>query len=191
MTWPWTNLKKLLTKRLENYELSGKSYINIDELLEDIKNRDPWPWYKRVYMNIMWTLNDWSWYLYRLWKPCHNDVRKSIPRHWIGYDDLILRINFAMFIEYYTKSYLAYEEDKLAFNEEFSKWVEDTINYISVRRDRMLKKIEDTYPTEAELQDDTIRRELYGRVSQLEKELYDKDSQYISDIIKYREQLWG
>jgi hypothetical protein len=55
----------------------------------------------------------------------------------------------------------------------------------------MLKKIDDTWPTEAELHDKDARRDLHARVHELEKELYDKDTEYLSGIIKHREQLWS
>ena len=189
MTWPWTNLKKLLEKRQEEFN-TEKTYT-IEEIIEEFRNRKPLPWYKKMYLHTWWRLNDCAWYLYRLWRPCHNSVRKSIPKHWIGYDELILAMNFAAFVEYYTKSYLAYDRDESLYTTEFNEWVEDTINYISVRRGRMLKKIDDTWPTEAELHDKDARKDLYARVHELEKELYDKDTEYLSGIIKHREQLWS
>ena len=56
--------------------------------------RDTLPHWYRVH--IAMPLRDLYWFIYRLIKPCHQDIRKVIPRQWADIASLIVDVNFAM-----------------------------------------------------------------------------------------------
>ena len=81
MTWPWTNMQKELQKRLKELDNPEtlKTCMPVEDVFAMIKNRPPLKWYQKLWNKIHFTTYDSVWYVYRLFKPCHQKIRNTIP----------------------------------------------------------------------------------------------------------------
>jgi hypothetical protein len=69
--------------------------------------------------------------------------------------------------------------------------LEGAYKYITIDRPALEQKIENAYPDLANYPSSkTTYSKLYGKVDKLEKELKDRDTEVITELIKRREGLW-
>jgi hypothetical protein len=78
-----------------------------------------------------------------------------------------------------------------AKHKKFAKWLEQSYKYVVHERKILEKKIEAAYPNLCKIKSSkTTYKELYGKVGELEKEMFDKDTKVIYELLKNREFLW-
>lgn len=184
-TWPWTNLRKELEKRSDTQE--HVSFASVDEMMEHIKSIKT-PWYESIYNNIMWTLNDWVWYLYRQIRPCHAAVRDAIPKSWVDDVELIRDVNFAIIKEFYEKEsntvdWTAHEE-----HQAFYAWLQASYEYIT--SGRMLKEGELQQAWER-VDGGVVGVARYAQVDAIEDHITQQDDAILVQMMRYRKYFWS
>lgn len=135
----------------------------------------------------------WYYKIRTIFKPQHNRIRKSIPRYWIDLDGVLIAVNFEILKSFYEDEYkdglIDWNSD--AKHKKFAKWLNNAYKYITEERKNLEKQIENAYPDLSKVKSGKkTYKELYGRVDELEKEMFDKDTKVIYELLKNREFLW-
>jgi len=164
----------------------------------------------------MWDLLPYSWrhyyydYVRPIFKPCHGRIRKSIPKTWSDISCLAVNVNFEMIKSFYEGEYknghVDWQSDD--WHKEFAEWLESAYKYITVERPelevnlsnaypsvRLLDRLEETYDSKGNkmytLKDDGIPYEVkYAEVNMIEKAIYDRDTDVLTQFIKRRDFFW-
>ena len=128
-----------------------------------------------------------------IYKPHHSRIRKAIPRYWYDLDYVAVMVNFEIIKSFYEDEYkdgpVDWNSDKA--HKDFAKWLEGAYKYITKDRPLLEKKTEDAYPDlDSYPTGKTSYNKLYGKVDKLEKELKDKDTDVIVEMINRREFMW-
>ena len=128
-----------------------------------------------------------------IFKPQHSRIRKVVPRYWMDLDYVLIAVNFEIIKSFYEEEYkdgpVDWNSDKV--HKEFAKWLEEAYKYITIDRPALEQKIENAYPDSANYPSGkTTYSKLYGKVDKLEKELKDRDTEVMTELIKRREGLW-
>lgn len=126
-------------------------------------------------------------------KPQHSRIRKSIPRHWMDLDYVLVMVNFEIIKSFYEDEYkdglIDWNSDES--HKKFSKWLEKAYKYITLERPRLEKKVEQSYPDLDKIESGKkTYKELYGKVDDYEKIIFDRDTEVIYELLKNREFLW-
>lgn len=177
-----------------NYNIFGKL---------DIFNALPYSWRHRWYDTIR-----------PIFKPQNKRIRKVIPKTWTDISSLIENVNFEFVKQFYEEEYVDGVVDWEQSGEhhiEFARWLEETYQYITIERPKLVKDMEDAYPptlsfdewlTPNEYRDDgTVKNytvtdrgktyeELYGKVNRIENLITDKDTEVLVEIVKRRQYFW-
>lgn len=169
----------------------------------------------------IWDLFDiiprtWRYYYYDyikpIFKPCHQKLRKSVPKTWVDLSEVLEIVNFQIIKSFYEEEYLAGIVDWEGSSEkhkEFALWLESAYKYITEERPALEKQRDDSYPDSRpfndcfkESEDSEGRRvfqyvplpgsyeDHYGEVNRLEKLIDDKDTEILIALIKNRDYLW-
>lgn len=174
--------------------------------------------YLRFKLDIwdIWDLFPYSWrhyywdYIKPIFKPCHQRIRKSIPRTWKDISHLLVDVNFEMIKAFYEEEYKKGIVDwgSDAWHKEFAEWLESAYNYIIVERPQLEKDLSNAYPSISliermeetfdekgnkcyTLKDDGIPYEVkYAEVNRIEKLIDEKDTDVLTQFIKRRDFLW-
>jgi hypothetical protein len=189
-TYPWTNLRKELQKRSEeakNNPEDVKCY-SVIELREMLKDYKPSFW-RGLWLDIQYKFNRFSWIVYRFFKPCHQRIRKVIPREWCDLTELTLKINFEI-----VKSFVEDEMDIINWESDdghrnAAHWLRTTYKYITEERAELLKAIDDAYDNI----DHDIKgyEEKYARVLRAEEKLNNRDKDFFIGLAEYRPYMWS
>lgn len=193
MMWPWTNLSKELTKRLEESKDESK-LIKIEDVFEHLKNLPKPNFFVRHYRNLTYYLNDRSWQIYRWFKPCHSKIRKTIPRGWKDLDYVIREMNFAALVEFYENEYDGCMEDpQFPFlneeNKKFDTWINAAYLYITEQREEMELEIQSISCWDLESVDS--KSECYDKLLEMETNLNKADTKILIEIIENRFKMWS
>ena len=184
-TWPWTNQEKELAKRLkESQKINFKAYT-VEEVFSYIR-RQKGP---SLYTKIIWKLNDWTWKIYRCFKPCNDHVRKAIPREsvWIG--ELLILTHFAMIKHFYENEmksveWFGYEG---TFRLDCRLWLEKSYWYIVRDRLDLEEQLHKSYPeVSAKSVVKGTYEEKYAETLRLEQLIKQNDDEVLHGLIKYR-----
>lgn len=184
-TWPWTNLRKELEKRLDTKEYV--SFVSVDEMMEHLKSIKT-PWYKSIYNNIMWTLNDWVWYLYRQVRPCHSAVRDAIPKTWMDDVELIRDVNFAIIKEFYEKESNTVDWDAHEEHKAFYAWLQSSYEYITSGR---LMKEEELQQAWKRVDSSVVGVARYAQIDAIEDQITQQDDAILVQMMRYRKYFWS
>jgi hypothetical protein len=189
-TYPWTNLKK----KLENISDMYKSNPNdvkcytVAELKEMLKDYKPSFW-KGVWMDVEYKFNRFCWIVYRFFKPCHQRIRKVIPREWCDLTELTLKINFEI-----VKSFVEDEMDIINWesddaHKQAAAWLRSAYKYITEERVELLIAIDNAY---ADVNHDIKDYyEKYSSVHKAEETLNNKDKEFLIGLAEHRPWLWS
>lgn len=146
-----------------------------------------------------------------IFKPRHQRIRKAIPKTWCDISSLIVNVNFEFIKSFYEDEYkngdIDWSSDKKHKN--FENWLIKAYRYITVERPILEQRLEGSYPpskplTEMfkpitdekgkkwfEMINDGIPYEVkYKNVIALEKEISQKDTKILTELIKNREFFW-
>lgn len=135
-----------------------------------------------------------AWYKVKhFFSPKHQDIRRAIPREWADISSLIVDVNFAMILDF--KKEVDQDTVNWASDDEhkkFIRWFSSAVNYINVERKKLLENLDKSYPPfplpkeMSKLSYD----ELYGEVNRIDKEIDDKDTAILKQMIDYRHFFW-
>jgi len=150
-----------------------------------------------------------------IFAPENNRIRKAIPRTWTDTSHLIEIINFEFIKSFYETEYLHGHTDWEGTGEHavaFAKWLESAYNYITIERPQLEKDMDNAYPPHQPLKEmfvpcetddkgkvkmfkmtprEESYEELYGEVNRLEQLIQDKDSDILTQLVKYRYFFWS
>lgn len=182
--WPWQSLQKELEKRFNESKDMKVETFSAESFFDELRNRPKPPFYVRWYNNIRWSLNDFSWDVYRFFKPCNKRLRKVIPKRWMDLDQIIRIVNFEIFLQFYEEEY---KDAQMEFDTEFVLWLEDGYRYLTIGRNGIQSKIEDEFDR---LRDLPYAQQKYDLIWELEREMDEKDTVILIGIIKYRGHFW-
>lgn len=151
-------------------------------------------------------------YIKPIFRPCHQKLRKSVPKTWVDLSEVLEIVNFQIIKSFYEEEYLAGIVDWEGTSEkhkEFAQWLESAYKYITEERPALEKQRDDSYPDSRpfndcfkESKDSEGRRvfqyvslpgsyeDHYGEVDRLEKLIDDKDTEILIALIKNRDYLW-
>jgi hypothetical protein len=184
-TWPWTNIKKELMKRSE-MEPTGQSFTSVDDMMNHIKSIK-YPWYKSAYNYVVWTLNDWTWDVYRWLRPCHAMVRNAIPKKYSDGVELIRQVNFAIIQEFYEEESSMVDWSAHEEHQKFYSWLQHAYEYIT--SGRLLKEQELNQAWE---NIDTNKPGLskYSHVQAIENQIEQQDDKILVEMMRNRKYFW-
>jgi hypothetical protein len=108
-------------------------------------------------------------------------------------DYVLIEVNFEIIKSFYEDEYkdgiVDWNSDSR--HKKFAKWLESAYFYITKEKPKLEKKIEKSYPDSSNIKlNKKTYKELYGKVDDLEKEIFDKDTKIINELLKNRQFLW-
>jgi hypothetical protein len=115
-----------------------------------------------------------------IWKPQHTRIRKAVPKHWMDLDHVLQEVNFEIIKSFYEDEYMAGIVDWEGTGGDalvFTKWLEEAYTYITSYRKVLEKQIDNAYPN-------------YKKVEKLEKEMEDRDTEVMIELVKWRRHMW-
>jgi hypothetical protein len=137
--------------------------------------------YEIINRFIPYKVRDFYWMKVKtIWAPKHSRIRKAVPRHWIDLDHVLQDVNFEIIKSFYEDEYkdgIVDWEGTGGEATEFVKWLEEAYTYITVYRKVLEKQIDNAYPN-------------YKKVEKLEKEMEDKDTKVLTELVKWRRHMW-
>lgn len=198
--YPWTS-QKTIDDHLQQACEEAKDPTNIkridciEEFFEEMRNRKT-PWYQSLWWSMEHWLHDTSWAVYRWFKPCHDPVRKAIPRAWSDCTQLILDVNFAIIKEFVEEEMdnVVWDDEARPILVEAGQWLRDSYEYIT--RGRAV--LEDSYHAALKSKDDLplaerkkmTYAEKYSEANKIEQEIEDRDEQVLVGMAKHRKWMW-
>ena len=150
-----------------------------------------------------------------IFAPQNKRYRNAIPRTWVDVSHLIEVVNFEFIKGFYEGEYLHGNTDWEGTGEHavaFARWLESAYDYITIERPQLEKDMDAAYPSfrpfnemfvPSETDDNgkvkmykMVHRkesyeELYGEVNRLEQLIQDKDSEVLTQLVKYRHFFWS
>lgn len=150
-----------------------------------------------------------------IFNPQNKRYRKIIPRTWSDVSHLIEIVNFEFIKGFYENEYLHGHTDWEGTGEhavEFALWLESAYDYITIERPQLEKDMDNAYPPHPPINEMFVPcetdekgkvkmfrmverkesyEELYGEVNRLEQLIQDKDTEILSQLIKYRHFFWS
>lgn len=163
-----------------NKNSSGK--LTWDDFYKKIKEIYPIQYFLRevVLDNINFYFRDIihqlrNYYIF-LFNPQHRDISKTIPRNWKDLCSIILDTNFAIIVSFYNEANESCVEwDYDESHRKFKTWLDDSYDYISVRRPILIDKMWDSYPE---------------KILEYEKLIDDSDTKILKEMVEYRNLFW-
>lgn len=146
-----------------------------------------------------------------IFKPSNSRIRKAIPRQYSDITGLIVDVNFEFIKAFYEDEYKANIVDWEATEQhsEFAKWLELSYKWITQRRPQLQKDMENAYPPSKsiddmfelktdesgrrlfEFKDDGVPYEVkYAEVNRIEELIDNKDTEILTELIKWRNYFW-
>ena len=139
------------------------------------------------------TISDAKYFIKAIFKPCHADIRKAIPREWNDICSLVIDVNFAMIVSFKKEADKSYVDWSGTENhQKFKDWLDASYKWITIEKPKLEKQKSDAYPPHPLPADMKHLKydELYERVNEIEKIIEDTDSKILKEMIDYREYMW-
>jgi hypothetical protein len=164
-----------------------KLNINNSKLSDLLGGKPSWQFRVRWFIQyeiirrIPYQIRDFYWMKVKtIWAPKHSRIRKAVPRHWMDLDHVLQEVNFEIIKSFYEDEYKAGIVDWEGTGGDslkFTKWLEEAYIYITSYRKVLEKQIDNAYPN-------------YKKVEKLEKEMEDKDTKILTELVKWRRHMW-
>lgn len=139
------------------------------------------------------TISDAKYFIKYIFKPCHADIRKAIPRQWNDICSLVVDVNFAMIVSFKKEADKSYVDWSGTENhQQFKAWLDASYKWITVDKPKLEKEMEEAhppYPLPPEMKD-LKYPELYGKVNEIAKIIEDTDTKILKELIDYRQYMW-
>jgi hypothetical protein len=150
-----------------------------------------------------------------IFAPQNDRYRKAVPRTWVDVSHLIEIVNFEFIKGFYEGEYLHGSTDWEGTGEhavEFARWLESSYDYITIDRPQLEKDLDAAYPPLPPLKDMFVPcetdengkvrmykmvddgrtyEEKYGEVNRIEQLIQDKDTDILTQLVKYRHFFWS
>ncbi len=191
MNWPWTTWKSILKELKKQSDKSHENpesmvrYKSVEDLFDDLKSKSYKP---SIFTRFKWWLNDFTWDVYRYFKPCHQEIRKSIPNRWTDITELIRIVNFEFLKSYHDHEMHNIEWNSDEYHRNFRDWINQAYVYITVERPKLEDDLSNAYPS---FGSKGTYEEKYGEVNRLEALIEQKDTEILVDIVKKRAWFWS
>jgi hypothetical protein len=192
MNYPWSDPVKKLKKAFEESENETPIRYNpveFHDFIESLKHKK-YPIWERVWNKIHFAFYDFVWYVYRLFKPCNQRIRKVIPREWCDLTELTLLLNFEI-----VKSFVEDEMDDIEWNSDdghkrAAVWLNSAYKYITKDRVQLFKELDEAHDKVDHRCLETYQ-EKYADVIRIENTIDEQDKSVIIGIANYRRFLWS
>jgi len=159
----------------------------------------------------------WSMYYYNnirtIFSSKNKKIRAFVLREWVDITSLIVDVNFAMIKQFYEDEYLLGTidwEKSSDTHKQFEQWLKEAYTYVSYKRPTLEAERDSSYPfftnsfsemfelsedsdgkKRYTLKNDGIPYEIkYNNLIKIEKEITDKDTEILKQMIDYREYFW-
>lgn len=191
ITWPWNNQEKELEKLLKEAK-DGPLYEikNVDDFFDEIRNKK-YTFWEDLWLTIKFKSNDFAWYVYRLFKPCHQRIRKVIPRRWCDLTELTLLINFEIVKSYVEEEMSSVRWDGHEAYVEVANWLNSSYQYITKEREELQKQYDEELSISCQKKREIPYHERYAEPNRIEALIDEKDKNILIGIAKYRQYLWS
>lgn len=149
-------------------------------------------WFSHHYSEIYWNI-------YRFFAPCHQSIRKAIPRQWQYLDAVMIDVNFAIIKEFRQEMLEGYVDWKSTPEHiEFEKWIIDAVDYIDNRRPALIAKSNDMpdgiFPLgeKAKAQCENLQEweDWSKSIKDTEEEIDKLDTKVLTEMIQNRGYFW-
>lgn len=149
-------------------------------------------------------LNKIYWNSYYLFYPQHKSLRKAIPRSWADLDDLTEEFLDQVIISFVEEengldqiSYIE-EGERMSLEELKDNWGSaELYNEYRAAHLSNLKKLSEIYTwvrmgraIQQKIVDEAHEKDNFMKADAMEKELYDKNTEYYLDLVRLRGYLW-
>lgn len=160
--------------------------ISMEDVRKMVEDYKPTIWDK-----TRWAANRLYWKFYYLLFPQQRWLTKVIPRSWSDKSELLPEVVFAFLTDYVDgeKCFEVIEWGKHEGEPDYEAIIKESYDWIKVGRPKLQKAIEEESEV-AYRSKSKDYQEKYGKLESLEKELQDKDTEVMADIIKIRGVLW-
>jgi hypothetical protein len=189
LTWPWTNLKKELDKRVKEVESEEVKLYTFEEVRESILKYKPTKW-ESFWYGIKFRLHELCWAVYRLFKPCHSRIRKVIPKQWCDLTELTLLVNFEIIKSFVEEEMHIIDWDHSKEAKEAREWLLSSYKYITKERKEFQDDLEVAY-SRIDSSAKLPYEEKYGEVIRIEEKINDTDKDIIIGLANHRQWLWS
>lgn len=130
-----------------------------------------------------------------IYNPKHSRIRKSIPKYWMDLDYVLMEVNFEIIKSFYEDEYSTGWVDWTADekHKEFANWLEQAYNYVKYERPELEYRKEKLYPSNElpiKQREKMSYNELYGEMDKIESEIDSMDTEFLTQLVKYRHFLW-
>jgi hypothetical protein len=190
LTWPWTNLKKELDKRVKEVETGEAKMYTIDQVRESVFNYKPTKW-EKFWFGLKYDLHDLTWKVYRFFKPCHSRIRNAIPRQWCDLTELTLTINFEIIKSFVEDEMHVIDWDHSEETREAAAWLKSSYKYITEERKDLQDDLEIAYSRVDYADKDLTYQEKYKEVIWIEEKINETDKNIIIGLANHRAWLWS
>jgi len=139
------------------------------------------------------TISDVKYFIKAIFKPCHADIRKAIPREWYDICSLVIDVNFAMIVSFKKEAEQSHVDWNGAENhQKFKAWLDAAHKWITVEKPKLEKEMEEAYPPYPLPPEMKSLKypELYGKVNEIAKIIEDTDTKILKEMVDYREYMW-
>lgn len=180
---------------IKSEDLKPVHIPDIQQWFEDTKNIKL-PWYESMWYDIERNFHDAVWSVYRWFVPCHQAVRKAVPRKWMDCTELVLNVNFAIIQEFVEHEMDSVVWDDAARPEVMAagQWLRTSYEYITKHRAELQQQCSDALIVASDLPPQQRRQmtfdQIYGEFERIEQEIADRDQQVLGGLARYRQWMW-
>lgn len=179
------------------------SFEGWDAWHSHIKKRHPVQYRVRefcssVYYRTELWLRDAYYLLRSVFFPCHQRIRKQIPRRWNDLDSIFEDVSFEIILSFYEDEMDIIDWDATERGREFKAWITDAVDYIKVRRQAMLDSVGDCPDVEGDLLRKVAERsmgdEWYAwsdRQREMDRKVMEEDTKILMGLVERRGFFWS
>jgi hypothetical protein len=187
--YPWSDREKVIKESIESAENSKVVRIeSVEDWFDNIKKYKP-TLFERIWWPTERFFRELCWNVYRFFKPCHQRIRKVIPRRWCDLTELTLLINFEIIKSFVEEEMYIIDWESQPEHKKAGEWLRASYKYITEERPKLEKELSEAY--------DNIPRgklpyeEKYKDILRIEKTIDESDKSIIIGIANYRGFLWS
>lgn len=190
LTWPWTDIKKELNKRMKEVESKDAKFYTFEEVRESIFKYKPTRW-EKFWNTLKFDLHDLTWKVYRCFRPCHSRIRDVIPKRWTDLTELTLIVNFEIIKSFVEDEMRVIDWEHSEETRAAAAWLMSSYKYITEERKELQDNLEIAYSRIDYSVKELTYEEKYKEVIQIEEKINDTDKEIIIGLANHRAWLWS
>ena len=187
--YPWTNVKKELEKRSKEIDENKVKCYSVEELESIFDKEIKMTWFESFYISVKWWFHDLVWDTYRFFKPCHQRIRKVIPKRWCDLTELTLLVNFEIIKSFVEEEMHNIDWESEPEHKKAGEWLKASYKYITETKPRLEKELSEAYKNVPK--GNIPYEEKYKDVNRIEKTIEESDKAILIGIANYRQWLWS